>query len=191
MDQEIASAINRAHFHQKAPAHIRIMNAKWNAKGTITAITHPNATAEMALQYREIIITAATTVNKEVVDVKENESWDMLKIHTVPLIRYMGKGTDDLLWMREELEPENEGMVIPTGLRWLAIPRTIKESRQTGEIAASSVVFFVKGSNVVQNLVKKGIKVVGVWYRVETYTNERPDSRCHLRCAWGHIENKC
>jgi len=40
------------------------MNAKRNAKGAITAITHPNATAEMALQYRDIIITAVSTVNK-------------------------------------------------------------------------------------------------------------------------------
>ena len=74
MDQEIASAINRAHFHQKAPAHIRIMNAKSNAKGANTAITHTNATAEMGRQYRDIIITAARTVYKGVVDVEENES---------------------------------------------------------------------------------------------------------------------
>jgi len=62
MDQEIVSAINRALAHQKGPAHIRIMNAKRNAKGVITAISHRNVTAEMALQYCDIIITAATTV---------------------------------------------------------------------------------------------------------------------------------
>jgi hypothetical protein len=39
IDQEVASAINRAVFHQKAPAHIRIMNAKRNAKGAFTAIS--------------------------------------------------------------------------------------------------------------------------------------------------------
>ena len=70
MDQEIASAINRALFHQKAPAHIRIMNTKRNSKGAITAITHPNATAEMALQYLDIIITAARMVDKGVVDIQ-------------------------------------------------------------------------------------------------------------------------
>jgi hypothetical protein len=48
MDQEIQSAINSALFHQKALAHIRIMNAKRNAKGVITVVTHPNATGEMA-----------------------------------------------------------------------------------------------------------------------------------------------
>jgi hypothetical protein len=191
MDQEIASAINRALFHQQAPARIRIMNARRNAKGAITAITHQNATAEMALQYRDIIITAARTVDKGVVDVEENESWERQKIHAVPLVRYMGKGTEGLQKMREEFEAENEGVAIPAQVRWLANPRTIRERRQNGEIAASSVVFVVKGNKVAQRLVKMGIKAAGVWYRVETYTNAGPDSRCELCCGWGHIENKC
>jgi outer membrane biosynthesis protein TonB len=63
MDQEIASAINRALFHQQAPAHIRIMNTRRKAKCAITTIMHENATAEMAQQYRYIIITGARTVD--------------------------------------------------------------------------------------------------------------------------------
>jgi len=114
MDQEIASAINGALFHQKAPAHIRIINAKRHAKGAIYAITHPNATSEMPLQCRNIIITAARTVDKGVVDVEENQSCERLMIHTVPLIRYMGKGTEGLQKMREKFEAQNEGIVIPT-----------------------------------------------------------------------------
>jgi len=86
MVQEIASAINRVRFHQKAPAHNRVMNAKWHAKGGISAITHPNATAEMAQQYRDLIITAARTVDKGVVDVEDNESWERLKINAFGLI---------------------------------------------------------------------------------------------------------
>jgi len=103
----------------------------------------------------------------------------------------MGKGTEGLQKMREELEAENEGIVIPTQLRWLANPRTIRERMQNGENAPSSVVFVVNGSKVAQSLVKKDIKPAGVWYRVETYTNEGPDSRCELCCGWGLIENKC
>jgi len=114
MHQEIASVINRVLFHQKALAHISIMNAKRNAKGTITAIKHPNATVEMALQYHNIIITAARTVDNGVVDVEENESWEWLKIHSVPPIRYMGIGRAGLPKMREEFEAENECIVIPT-----------------------------------------------------------------------------
>ena len=68
---EIESAINRALFHQQAPAHIRTMNARRHTKGAITGLTRQNATAVMALRYRDIMITAAGTVNKGVVDVEE------------------------------------------------------------------------------------------------------------------------
>jgi len=190
MDLEIASAINRAHFHQKAPAHIGLMNAKRNAKGAITAITHPNAAAEMALQYRELIITAAGTIDKVVVEVEDNESWERLTIHAVPLIRYMGQGTEGLQKTREESIPENEGSVIPTQVWWQVNPCTIRERRQKGEIAASSVVSVSQGNQVAQSLVNKGSKAAGVRYRVGTYTNEGPDSRCEQCCGWGHIENK-
>jgi len=93
--------------------------------------------------------------------------------------------------MREEFEAGNEGIGIPTQVTWLAKPRTIRKRRQNGEIAESLVVFVVKGSRVAQSLVKKGIKALGLWYRVEMYKNTGPDSRCELRCWWGHIENKC
>jgi hypothetical protein len=69
MNQEIVSAINRALFDQLAPAHIRLMKGRRNAKGAITAITDQNTTAEMALQYRNLMITAAMTVNQGVIDV--------------------------------------------------------------------------------------------------------------------------
>jgi hypothetical protein len=136
MEQEIASAINSALFHQQAPAHIRIMNARSNAKRAITAITAQNPTAEMALHYRDIIIMGARTVDKGVFDVEENESWERLKIHAVPLVRYMGKGTEGMHKMREEFEAENEGVPIPAQGRWLWNPRTIRERRRNGEIAA-------------------------------------------------------
>ena len=103
----------------------------------------------------------------------------------------MGKCTEGQQMMREEFEAENEGIVIPTQVRWLANPSTIRERWQNGEIAASSVVFVVQGCKIAQSLVKKGIKAARVWYRVETYTNEGPDSRCELCCRWGHIEKMC
>ena len=191
MDQKISSPINRVLFHQKAPAHIWIRNAKRHAKGAIIAITPPNVTAEMAMRYRDIIILAVRTVDRGVVDVEENETWERLKIHAVPLVRYMGTGTERLQKMREEFEADNESIAIPTQVRWLAKPCTIRERRQNGEIAASSVVFVVKGSRLAQSLIKKGIKAAGVWYRVEAFTNAGPDSRCELCCGWGHMENKC
>jgi len=117
----------------------------------------------MAQQCHDIIFTAARTVDKGVVEVKENESWEMLKIHAVPLIRYMGNGTEGLEKMQQEFVVENEGIVIPTQVRWLVNPCTIRETRQNGEIAASSVDFILKGSKVAQSVVKEGIKAARVW----------------------------
>jgi len=48
------------------------------------------------VRYRDIIITAARTVDTGVVDDEENESRDRLKINAVPLMQYMGKGTEGL-----------------------------------------------------------------------------------------------
>jgi len=50
IDQEIVSAIISAFFHQKAPANSRIKHPTRYAKSAITAITHANATARIALQ---------------------------------------------------------------------------------------------------------------------------------------------
>jgi hypothetical protein len=61
-------------------------------------------------------------------------------------------------------------------------PRTIRERRQKGEIAASLVVVGVKGSMAAEVLLKKTIKTAGVWFRVEAYTNEGPVSRCERCC---------
>jgi len=145
----------------------------------------------MALMYRDITISAERTVDKGVIAIEENESQERLKIHALPLVRYLGKGTVGLQKMREEFEAENEGIAIPTQVRWLANPCTIRERRQNREIAVSSRLFVVKGSKVAEMLIKKGIKPAGVWYRVEAFTNTSPDSRCQLCCMWGHIQSKC
>jgi len=88
----------------------------------------------------------------------------------------MEKYKDGLEKMRDE--EETEGIVIPTQVRWLANSRTSREWRQNGKIAASSEVVVVMGSKVAESLVKKDIKATQVRYRVETYTNVVPDSRC-------------
>jgi hypothetical protein len=72
------------------------MNTKTNVKGVMTAIPCLNVTAEIALQHGGIITTAASTVNKEVVDIEENESWDRQQIHPVCHLQYIGKDTEGL-----------------------------------------------------------------------------------------------
>jgi hypothetical protein len=64
----------------------------------------------------------------------------------------------------------------------------MRERRMTSQIAASSVVFVIMRSRLVQSLIKKGINAAGRWYHVEAFTNGGADSRCELSSEWGHIE---
>jgi hypothetical protein len=86
----------------------------------------------MAFLYRNIIIKAARSGDEGIIDVEGNHSWERLKIHPVPVVRYMGTGTNGLQKMREEIPAENEGVTIPPQVRWLSNPRTIKEREQRG-----------------------------------------------------------
>jgi DNA-binding PadR family transcriptional regulator len=102
----------------------------------------------MALLYRHIMIKAARLVDKGIIDVERNESWERRKIHTIPQVRYIGKGTEELQKMREEIEAENEGVAIPSQVRWLSNPRIIRAREQREAIKESSVVFIVRGKKV-------------------------------------------
>jgi hypothetical protein len=123
-----------------------------------------SVTAEMARQYRDIIITVMRTVDKRVVEVEENKSWERLMIHAVSLVQYMHNGTESLQIMPEEFEAEKEGTAIRTHVSQWTNPGFIRERRQKGEIAATSVFFVVKRSLPGQSLIRKGIKAAGVWY---------------------------
>jgi hypothetical protein len=79
-----------------------------------------------------MINAAARTVNKEVMDIVANESRECCIIHAVHRIKYMGKGMDSLRKRREEFDPDNQGIVIPTQVWWVANPSTLRERRQNG-----------------------------------------------------------
>jgi len=113
MDAEIASAVNKQLFEQQALAHVPIMTARRNARGTITAITHQNATAERALLYRDIIIKTPRSVDTGIINVERNELWERVKNNTVSLVGYIGMGAQGLPKMGEEIQAEYEGVTIP------------------------------------------------------------------------------
>jgi len=56
----------------------------------------------------------------------------------------------------EEFEAENEGVTIPTQVRWLADPQAISERRLNGEIAASLVAVVVNGEQDGKGLGQEG-----------------------------------
>lgn len=118
----------------------------------------------MGLAYLDEFINTAHMVDKGVVDVARTEFLHRLKVHAVPLVRYMGKGTEGLQKKWDEIQAENKGVVIPVHVRWLVNPHCLRDRRPRGEISASSVVLVVKRNKVACTLLKAGIKAAGVWY---------------------------
>jgi hypothetical protein len=58
-------------------------------------------------------------IDRGIIGFSENEAWQRLKVHGVALNRYVGRGTNRLEKLREEIQGENAGVVIPIAARWL------------------------------------------------------------------------
>jgi hypothetical protein len=61
-------------------------------------------------------------VDKGIIDMEGNKSGKRLKIHTFPLVIYMGKCTEELDKMKEKNQTENEGMASPAPVGWQLNP---------------------------------------------------------------------
>jgi len=153
-DLDISSEVNRALFEVKVPHFVRIQGVTKNTRGCLSTITTPGATAEMLIWYREIVIKAARKVDAGIVDIETNELWERVKMHGVNFDRYLGKKTGGgLEKLRQELQAENEGVVLPLAINWIGGPKDVQKKKTEGK-KASSVVFAVKGSKMAQKVLK-------------------------------------
>ena len=190
-DLDISSEVNRVLFEAKVPYFVRIQGVTKNTRGCLSTITTPGATAEMLIRYREIVIKAARKVDTGIVDIETNELWERVKMHGVNFDRYLGKKTGGgLEKLRQELQAENEGVVLPLAINWIGGPKDVQKKKAEGK-KASTVVFAVKGSKMAEKVLKGGLRAAGVKYDVEKFMNAGPDSFCGVCSRWGHVEAKC
>ena len=115
---DIMSAVNRALHQEAVPTYIRMFQLRRNNKGTLAGLSTPFAPIDQLLAHRNSILRAALTIDPTVIDITAKETRRRVKIHGVPLNRYLGKGTHGLEKLREEIEAENEGVEIPMQIRW-------------------------------------------------------------------------
>jgi len=190
-DLDISSEVNRALFEAKVPYFVRIQGVTKNTRGCLSTITTPATMAEMLIRYREIVIKAARKVDTGIVDIETNELWERVKMHGVNFDRYLGKKTGGgLEKLRQELQAENEGVVLPLAINWIGGPKDVQKKKMEGK-KASSVVFAVKGSKMAEKVLKGGLRAAGVKYDVEKFMNAGPDSFCGVCSRWGHVDSKC
>jgi hypothetical protein len=148
------------------------------------------ASAAMLLRFKKEIIEAARNADRGIINVRDNESWVELKI-LVPYARY--RHPEGLADLREQIEAENEGVVVPPfSMRWVRAKNIIESHYQQGALPAgrASVVFKVPNKAAGQKLLSE-IWVAGNRFRALPYIPNRADTLCGRCSHWGHSEFRC
>lgn len=188
---DIMSAVRRALYQAGVPGFIRLANLAINGRGTLAGATTAICAAEVSLRYKHIAIRAARTECPGITDITTKKTWKRVKIHDVPLERYIRRGSHGTEKLREVLMAENDNLVIPMVMRWLGCLANINERLQSGAIVASSVTLAVQGEEMARQILRDGVRLFGRYYRVEEYLEARPDAMCGVCFGWGHIEATC
>ena len=183
--------MNRVLFEVKVPHFVRIQGVTKDTRGCLSTITSPRATAEMLIPYREVVIKVARKVDAGIVDIETNELWERVKMHGVNFNKYFSKKTGGgQEKLRQELQAENEGVVLPLPINWIGGLKDVQKKKGGGKKAVS-VVFAVKESKMAEKVLKGGLRAAGVKYNVEKFMQAGPDSFFGVCSRWGHVEAKC
>ena len=172
-------------------ASVRIQGLFLTQSGKYRGSTTPTSNADQLLDHRDAAIRAARTVDPSVAGLEARPSWWWMKIHGVPVARFVGRGPNGLTALREELEAENGGLSVPSPVRWLSGATSVKTRYREGVISASSVILAVRDEDTFRRVRKSGLRLQGRRLEAEAYEEIRPDVRCDHCCEWGHIESKC
>src|SRR3978361_1775705 len=173
-----------------APAHVRTEVFRISERGSLTAAARIGASTEMLLRFKKEIIEAARKTDNAIINVMACESWGEMKIMGT-YKRYTGR--DGLGVLREEIEAENQGVVIPPfSMRWMRAWRHNEELWQKGNLwqGRASVIFKVPNKTAGRGLLKE-IWVAGNRFQTESYIPSKADSLCSICNMWGHSEVRC
>ena len=147
--------------------------------------------AEQLARHRDEVLRAARTVDPSDTDLETRTAWWWVKAHAIPVARYLGKGSRGTDSLREELEVENEGVKIPSTIRWLSGAASVNARFNDKIITASSVGFGVSDESGYRSIRRSGVRLQGRRYEVVVYGEVRPSVRCGHCSGWGHIKSKC
>ena len=115
-------ALNEALQQAGEEKSIRFSRVGYAPSGAVSALLNEKADAGQLIPRRSnLLIRAVKSIDPAVVGVEILEHWQRLKVHEMPLERYLGEGKMELL--KREVESS-------TGIQLKALPRwLISESR--------------------------------------------------------------
>jgi len=184
-----AAFVNLA-LSKAAPAHVRTEGFRISVQGRLSTTARFGASAAMLLRFKKEILEAVRKADKAIINVTANETWAEMKI-LVKYDRY--RHTNGLADLREQIEAENDGVVVPPlSIRWMRPVAAIKQRYQAGRLPqnAASVVFKVPGRATAQKLLSE-MWVAGNRFRALPFIPDKADTLCSNCSQWGHSEFRC
>ena len=97
-EKDLMLVLNESLQKTGVPAHIRFCRVGHAQSGAISALLTEKSSAEDLIKEHSIVlIRAAKSIDEAVIGVKALERWQRLKVHGMPLARYLGEGKMELL----------------------------------------------------------------------------------------------
>lgn len=177
--EDVILAINRAVAKERFPAFIRVVDAGYTNTGAITILLEKGTLGSMLLpDYKDLLVTAARQADPAVISVELPEQWYRVKVHGVPIRRYLTCG---LALAREEIELGTEYQ-LKRNPTWLRSSKELQNSNQKG----STIVITVGSLEEARRLLINGIRFGGSRYKTEQYWETGVDTVCPRCCQMGH-----
>ena len=183
-EADLMLALNEALQKAGEGLDTRFARVKYAPSGAISALLTEKANAGLLIpRLSNLLIRAAKTVDPAVVGVEILEHWQRLKVHGMPLERYLGEGKMELL--KREVE-SSTGIQLKTLPRWLISEDRLRQAQITGNKRGSAIVITVKGETEAKKLCAAGLRFGGFTRVVEKYWEAGPSSVCMTCCGIGH-----
>ncbi len=149
------------------PAYIRLSKVGYSQSGAISGLlTEKSNTEDLLRDHSTVLIRAAKSVDEGVIEVEALERWHRLKVHGMPLMRYLGEGKMELLCRKIKSSP---GIRLKTIPRWLINEECLKERLESGNERGSAIVITVRTEIEASKLCAKGLRFRGAPKVVEKY----------------------
>lgn len=178
-EPDLMLALNEALQKAGIETKVRFSRVRYAPSGSISALLTEKADATMLIPSRSnLLIRAAKSVDNAVVGVEVLEQWQRLKVHGMPLDRYVGLGKMELL--KREVE-SSTGVSLKATPRWLISEDRLKEQQATNNKRGSAIVITVSNEHVAKQLIASGLRFGGMVKKVEKFWEAGPGSVC-LRC---------
>ena len=183
-EADLMLALNEALQKAGVEAKVRFSRIRYAPSGSISALLTEKADATMLIPSRSnLLIRAAKSVDDAVVGVEVLEQWQRLKVHGMPLDRYLGFGKMELL--KREVE-SSTGVSLKATPRWLISKDRLEEQQATNNKRGSAIVITVSNEYVAKKFIASGLRFGGAVKKVEKFWEAGPGSVCLRCCGIGH-----